>query len=99
MLHIQISIVSLPSVFDDFQYPRVQPIVTPRFPLSCSETLLGELGNLAKARDLHIQVGVFLLFVPMSRPARLLCTLNSGSNFIISKSSAVEEVGFPSFLF
>uniref|UniRef100_A0A8C6FHD2 Guanine deaminase n=1 Tax=Moschus moschiferus TaxID=68415 RepID=A0A8C6FHD2_MOSMO len=36
-------------------YSRVQPIVTPRFPLSCSETLLGELGNLAKAHDLHIQ--------------------------------------------
>ncbi|XP_059782447.1 guanine deaminase [Balaenoptera ricei] len=36
-------------------YSRVQPIVTPRFSLSCSETLLGELGNIAKTRDLHIQ--------------------------------------------
>lgn len=56
-------IVFLPSVFADFQYSRVQPIVTPRFPLSCSETLLCELGNLAKACDLHIQVGIFLRFV------------------------------------
>ncbi|XP_033296071.1 guanine deaminase isoform X1 [Orcinus orca] len=36
-------------------YSRVQPIVTPRFSLSCSETLLGELGNIAKTHDLHIQ--------------------------------------------
>ncbi|XP_011517519.1 guanine deaminase isoform X3 [Homo sapiens] len=36
-------------------YSRVKPIVTPRFSLSCSETLMGELGNIAKTRDLHIQ--------------------------------------------
>ncbi|XP_060054976.1 guanine deaminase [Erinaceus europaeus] len=36
-------------------YPRVKPIVTPRFSLSCSETLMSELGNIAKAHDLHIQ--------------------------------------------
>ncbi|KAL0607127.1 LOW QUALITY PROTEIN: Guanine deaminase [Plecturocebus cupreus] len=36
-------------------YSRVKPIVTPRFPLSCSETLMSELGNIAKTRDLHIQ--------------------------------------------
>uniref|UniRef100_A0A2K5EEI8 Guanine deaminase n=1 Tax=Aotus nancymaae TaxID=37293 RepID=A0A2K5EEI8_AOTNA len=36
-------------------YSRVKPIVTPRFPLSCSETLMGELGNIAKTRDLYIQ--------------------------------------------
>ncbi|XP_043421761.1 guanine deaminase isoform X1 [Prionailurus bengalensis] len=36
-------------------YSRVKPIVTPRFSLSCSETLLGKLGNLAKTHNLHIQ--------------------------------------------
>lgn len=74
------AIVSL-SVFslNYFQYSRVKPIVTPRFSLSCSDTLLGKLGNMAKTHNLHIQVGVFLLFVPLSRPARLFSTLNSGS--------------------
>ncbi|XP_029776775.1 guanine deaminase [Suricata suricatta] len=36
-------------------YSRVKPIVSPRFSLSCSETLLGKLGNLAKTHNLHIQ--------------------------------------------
>uniref|UniRef100_A0A2K6FEK5 Guanine deaminase n=1 Tax=Propithecus coquereli TaxID=379532 RepID=A0A2K6FEK5_PROCO len=36
-------------------YSRVKPMVTPRFSLSCSETLMGELGNIAKTHDLHIQ--------------------------------------------
>nr|XP_036847190.1 guanine deaminase [Manis javanica] len=36
-------------------YSRVKPIVTPRFSLSCTETLLAELGNIAKTHDLHIQ--------------------------------------------
>ncbi|NXV74613.1 GUAD deaminase, partial [Atlantisia rogersi] len=38
-----------------FQYPRVQPIITPRFGPSCSEDLLCALGDLAQARDLHVQ--------------------------------------------
>ncbi|KAM6182658.1 guanine deaminase [Erethizon dorsatum] len=37
------------------KYSRVKPIVTPRFSLSCSETLMGELGSIAKAQELHIQ--------------------------------------------
>ncbi|XP_070287599.1 guanine deaminase [Myotis yumanensis] len=36
-------------------YSRVKPIVTPRFALSCSETMLADLGNIAKTHDLHIQ--------------------------------------------
>jgi len=36
-------------------YSRVKPIMTPRFSLSCSETLLGKLGNMAKTHNLHIQ--------------------------------------------
>ncbi|XP_028910787.1 guanine deaminase [Ornithorhynchus anatinus] len=36
-------------------YPRVKPIVTPRFSLSCTETLMSELGDLAQAHNLHIQ--------------------------------------------
>ncbi|XP_037653541.1 guanine deaminase [Choloepus didactylus] len=36
-------------------YSRVKPIVTPRFSLSCSETLMGKLGSIAKTHDLHIQ--------------------------------------------
>lgn len=60
-----------------FQYSRVKPIVTPRFALSCSETMLAELGNIAKTRDLHIQVGIFLFFVllPDLRGSSLSCIL------------------------
>ncbi|XP_028372467.1 guanine deaminase [Phyllostomus discolor] len=36
-------------------YPRVKPIVTPRFGLSCSERLMSELGKIAETHDLHIQ--------------------------------------------
>ncbi|NXX85903.1 GUAD deaminase, partial [Urocolius indicus] len=41
--------------FKYFQYPRVQPIITPRFGPSCTEDLLCALGDLAQARDLHVQ--------------------------------------------
>ncbi|XP_029859879.1 guanine deaminase isoform X1 [Aquila chrysaetos chrysaetos] len=37
------------------KYPRVQPIITPRFGPSCTEDLLHALGNLAQAHDLHVQ--------------------------------------------
>uniref|UniRef100_H0YRD9 Guanine deaminase n=1 Tax=Taeniopygia guttata TaxID=59729 RepID=H0YRD9_TAEGU len=37
------------------KYPRVQPIVTPRFGPSCSEDLLNALGDLALTHDLHVQ--------------------------------------------
>ncbi|XP_075595974.1 guanine deaminase isoform X3 [Balearica regulorum gibbericeps] len=37
------------------KYPRVQPIITPRFGPSCTEDLLRALGDLAQARDLHVQ--------------------------------------------
>ncbi|XP_025891611.1 guanine deaminase [Nothoprocta perdicaria] len=37
------------------KYPRVQPIVTPRFAPSCTEDLLQALGNLAQTHDLHVQ--------------------------------------------
>ncbi|NWW08062.1 GUAD deaminase, partial [Oreocharis arfaki] len=36
-------------------YPRVQPIITPRFGPSCTEDLLNALGNLAETHDLHVQ--------------------------------------------
>lgn len=39
-----------------FQYPRVQPIITPRFGPSCTEDLLNALGDLAQAHDLRVQV-------------------------------------------
>ncbi|NWI97080.1 GUAD deaminase, partial [Pitta sordida] len=38
-----------------FQYPRVQPIITPRFGPSCTEDLLYALGDLAQACDLRVQ--------------------------------------------
>ncbi|KAF1550588.1 Guanine deaminase, partial [Eudyptula albosignata] len=41
--------------FSYFQYPRVQPVITPRFGPSCTEDLLCALGDLAQARDLHVQ--------------------------------------------
>uniref|UniRef100_A0A8P0S7P4 Guanine deaminase n=2 Tax=Canis lupus familiaris TaxID=9615 RepID=A0A8P0S7P4_CANLF len=36
-------------------YSRVKPIVTPRFSLSCTDTLLNKLGSIAKIHNLHIQ--------------------------------------------
>ncbi|NWW65851.1 GUAD deaminase, partial [Ifrita kowaldi] len=36
-------------------YPRVQPIITPRFGPSCTEDLLSALGDLAETHDLHVQ--------------------------------------------
>ncbi|XP_077792081.1 guanine deaminase isoform X2 [Podarcis muralis] len=39
----------------DKKYPRVHPIVTPRFGPSCTEGLLNSLGKLAKIHDLHVQ--------------------------------------------
>uniref|UniRef100_A0A8C5X6D7 Guanine deaminase n=1 Tax=Malurus cyaneus samueli TaxID=2593467 RepID=A0A8C5X6D7_9PASS len=36
-------------------YPRVQPIITPRFGPSCTEDLLSALGGLAETHDLHVQ--------------------------------------------
>lgn len=43
-------------IFYYFQYPRVQPIITPRFGPSCTEDLLNALGDLAQSHDLHVQV-------------------------------------------
>lgn len=37
------------------KYPLVRPVVTPRFPLSCTRALLGQLGAIAKNNNLHIQ--------------------------------------------
>ncbi|KAM6991100.1 guanine deaminase [Passerculus sandwichensis] len=37
------------------KYPRVQPIITPRFGPSCTEDLLNALGDLAQTHDLHVQ--------------------------------------------
>ncbi|XP_042344345.1 guanine deaminase [Plectropomus leopardus] len=37
------------------KYPLVRPVVTPRFALSCSGALLGQLGAIAKNNNLHIQ--------------------------------------------
>ncbi|KAM7391840.1 hypothetical protein PAMP_022496 [Pampus punctatissimus] len=39
----------------DKKYPLVKPVVTPRFALSCTEALLGQLGAIAKNNNLHIQ--------------------------------------------
>ncbi|KAL6114396.1 gda [Pungitius sinensis] len=37
------------------KYPLVRPVVTPRFALSCTGALLGQLGEIAKKDNLHIQ--------------------------------------------
>ncbi|KAG1958389.1 guanine deaminase [Pimephales promelas] len=37
------------------EYPNVKPVVTPRFALSCSASLLSELGEIANNNKLHIQ--------------------------------------------
>ncbi|XP_026795508.3 guanine deaminase [Pangasianodon hypophthalmus] len=37
------------------KYALVKPVVTPRFAISCSSTLLSNLGKIAKNNDLHIQ--------------------------------------------
>ncbi|XP_063980870.1 uncharacterized protein Dhpd [Diachasmimorpha longicaudata] len=41
-----------------FSDPLVQPIITPRFALSCDMDLLTKLGELARTEDLHIQTHV-----------------------------------------
>lgn len=38
------------------QYPRVLPIITPRFAISCSQQLMDALGLLAIEKDLPVQV-------------------------------------------
>lgn len=38
------------------QYANVKPVVTPRFAVSCSSSLLNTLGQIARNNDLHIQV-------------------------------------------
>jgi len=40
---------ALPQPTTSNQEPRVQPIITPRFAISCTDNLLSELGNLATA--------------------------------------------------
>ncbi|NWS02771.1 GUAD deaminase, partial [Motacilla alba] len=42
-------------LFYYLQYPRVQPIITPRFGPSCTEDLLNALGDLAQTHDLRVQ--------------------------------------------
>ncbi|XP_032372174.1 guanine deaminase isoform X2 [Etheostoma spectabile] len=37
------------------KYPLVRPVVTPRFAPSCTGALLGQLGEIAKNNNLHIQ--------------------------------------------
>ncbi|KAM9392213.1 guanine deaminase [Pholidichthys leucotaenia] len=39
----------------DKKYPLVKPVVTPRFAISCTATLLSQLGEIAKTNNLHIQ--------------------------------------------
>lgn len=39
----------------DKKYPRVNPIITPRFALSCTEKLMSELSNIAADWDIPIQ--------------------------------------------
>lgn len=41
-----------------FQSNLVQPIITPRFALSCDQTLMKFLGDLASSKKLHIQTHV-----------------------------------------
>lgn len=38
--------------------PLIKPIITPRFALNCDMTLMKELGNLAKQKNLHIQTHI-----------------------------------------
>ncbi|XP_076587350.1 guanine deaminase [Chaetodon auriga] len=37
------------------KYPLVKPVVTPRFAPTCTDALLGQLGEIAKNNNLHIQ--------------------------------------------
>lgn len=42
-----------------FQYPTVQPVITPRFAISCTMDLMKQLAALAKKYDVNIQVSKF----------------------------------------
>ena len=39
-----------------YQNPLIQPVITPRFAISCSETLMQRLGEIAAEKNLAIQV-------------------------------------------
>jgi hypothetical protein len=43
------------------KYPLVQPVITPRFAITCSMELMKKLGDLALQYDTNIQVIFFLL--------------------------------------
>lgn len=52
-----------------FQNPLVQPIITPRFALSCDLNLMEMLGDLARKKNLHIQVKIHTFsFLKFSTP-------------------------------
>ncbi|XP_016405505.1 guanine deaminase-like isoform X2 [Sinocyclocheilus rhinocerous] len=40
------------------EYPKVKPVVTPRFAPSCSSSLLSELGEITNNNKLHIQAPI-----------------------------------------
>jgi hypothetical protein len=40
------------------QNTRINPIITPRFAVSCDHQLMSSLGKLSHDKDLHIQVGI-----------------------------------------
>ena len=45
------------------QNPLVKPIITPRFALSCDMELMQKLAEIAKTKDVHIQVFLFIELV------------------------------------
>src|SRR5260221_13538723 len=50
---------ALPQPTTSNQEARVQPIITPRFAISCTDNLLSELGNLAASEpDIRIQTHI-----------------------------------------
>lgn len=53
----------------------MKPVVTPRFALSCTGGLLGQLGAIAKNNHLHIQVSFLLHLLTVSQyPHRTVAT-------------------------
>lgn len=46
-----------------FQYPNVQPVITPRFAITCSMELMKNLSELASKYNVNIQVRKIVLFI------------------------------------
>ena len=58
MYPVQLHSPLIPSTPSTLQSPLVEPVVTPRSVISCTDSLLDTLGQLAAEYGLRVQVGI-----------------------------------------